>query len=265
MYGKETENFILNNFDIKNLNNKKFLTQLRNVLTKETGTTKLVKKIIPMDLSIEKTSTIYDYGEKIIAYDINLIIKYLRSLKRKRIISDFNNIKIVTEFYQNILHENGHAFQDLLCFDEKDRTPFVESLRDSIKFHDGYFDLNPSISLSNKSRIKAYKIYKTYHNLFPGERHADMISYDFILKICLNMFPDDIDLITEIKYVYSRILRYGYSNDTCPLKEFYKLFKHEEIYNSYDFSSYNRHERIIYGMSLTKAELREENMRILTL
>ncbi len=265
MYGEKTRDFILNNFTRENFEDKKFLMALRNVIVRETNTEKFVKKIVSADLSLENTSALYDYGEKTISFDMRILRESIKSLKRRGIISVINSQCIASQFYQAIIHENTHAFQDTLAMDDANKTPFVEALRDSVLVHDGHFDLHRSGSVSKKSRIKADKFYNLHHDLFPGERHADMVAYDFVLSICLELFPDDINLITDFKYLYSKMLRNGYGIDTCPMKEFYKLLKHEDKFKSYDFSDYNVNERLIYGMSLTNQELHDENKRVLEL
>lgn len=263
MYNDEVRNFILNNFNKKNLKNRKFLAAFKDVLVRETGTEGFVTEIIPADLSKEKTSALYNYYYNVVCFDLAAIIRHLKSLKKIGIITEVSDRVIVSEFYQAILHEFAHPYQDLISLDKNNHSPFAKVLRDSILVHAGYFELNCSASLSKKSRIRAYNFYNNYHNLFPGERHADMVSYEMIFSICKELFPSDINLVNGIKYVYSRALKYGYSKDVCPLREFYKLIRHEDVYKSYDFSIYGVHERAIYGAELTSGELHKENMKIL--
>lgn len=172
---------------------------------------------------------------------------------------------VTFKFFQAIIHEFVHSYQDLLCINFLERHAFLEALRDSVLVHDGY-NLTTFKSPSVSDRINGDRLYRRNHDLFPGERHADLTSFSFLMPVFEEFFSSrDADL-NGFKYFFyklsSKYYRFG-SDYTYPLETFYRIINAVERLESYDFSIYDLHERFIGGMPLSKREFNREKSLIL--
>lgn len=258
-----TNQFILENVKRTELLDKAFLEKLKVILVQELNVQDFIKRIVPTTLSSD--IAIYDFSQKTVFVDINQVIFDLLRLMEKGYLRRISDESTSFKFFQAIIHEFLHAYQDLLCLSFRDMQVFLEILRDSILIHDGY-NLSSFKAPSVAARINGDRIYKKYHDLFPGERHADLTSYDILILIfesIPSLKGEDVDGFKEIFYeLSSKYYRFGNKN-SYPIERFYKMANSLERLKLYDFSSYSVHERFIGGMPLSKKELNKEKSLIL--
>ncbi len=263
VFSKEFSSFILENFKREDYSDKVYLEEFRKLLVVFNEMDFLVQDIICGDL--KESDVLAIYYNKSIVFDVNKINDYVKDLKSYGIISsEFNNF-LSFIIPQILIHEVSHAYQDLVTINGKDL--WSKILRDSARIYSGDLRLKTCMP-SVEDRLLGEKLYNMYHYLFPGEREAEMISFDFMRKLYGKAFLDDIIGIMDLESIYHNIFIQGYAfynngEVTCPLREFYSVSGNIDVYNTFDFSEYDVSTREIYGMPLTRKEFDSERFKIL--
>ena len=222
-------------------------------------------KIVSVKIKNSQDIAFYDFEQKSIFIDIDKVIDEIFSMIKSGYLEGINDKVVAFKFFQVIIHEFIHVLQDKMCLNFLDMQVFLEILRDSILFHDGY-DLSSLRVPTVADRIKGERLYRKYHDLFPGERHADLTSYNILFSIYkMISLKNDKDLI-GFKDLYCDIAGkyYSFGSDyTYPLETFYKSINALKRFEAYDFSIYDAHERFIGGMPLSKKEFNREKSLVL--
>lgn len=263
-FSKDFINFILENFNRENYDDKSFLTKFRKLLVTENSLDEYVKEI----KSGKLRNCLGMYTENTVIFDINNIKNHIEYLIKLGSVSGafyrFYNFIVL----DTIIHETGHANQDKRCYNFTDKLFLTSLLRDSRLIEDGYLKLtfdNPTIN----DRIKAQRLYRKYHDLYPSERETEIIAFSFLMNLYKKTYQSDILGISDLSFIYYQIISNGYDFDsqdiTCPLKEFYRITDNLKTFNTFDFSEYDINTKITYGMPLTEEEFDTQTTKILEL
>lgn len=257
--------FISENFYVEDFFDKKFLTKLREYFVKEINLgdrVKTIEKGSPLSLS---NTFVYFSDKKLIKYYI-FNIKHTFKCFCKDYEIDFDDAWNFY-FYQMILHEFTHPYQDLIRKElSHDNSSLLNTLRHSDRVVEGDYRIRKKymVPLFIRKKIGEH-IYNAIYSYIPDERHAQAVSYDTMLKIYSRMFPDKESELLVFSNMFADEMYLGYEDieeGSCSLREFYKYIKREDIFNDLDFSSYNSHERYLYGMPLSLEELVNEEKRL---
>jgi len=251
--------FIENNFLMQELENEKFLNAFKDTITTELDLKHYLKEIIIRDLSKYKAVAYYSQESKQIVMDPNGVKKELELLG-----IDINPRTIAYQIFIALLHEITHINQIHEFETSKTLDTYELCLSHSELVRLGYIHLNLKAKPKISDKLEGRKLYKENGLLFPTEREAEITAWEFMLSIYEKLMIDNIREIEQLRESYSELLFEDYE-ETCPLEKFYALIDRHDIFEKFDFSGYNTHERCLYGMPLTDEEYFEELEKSLTI
>lgn len=247
MFTNKVIELIEDNFYIKALKNKSYLEKLKDVIKKELNLETYLTNITTADLSKYKAVAMLEGTS--IYLDENAIIEYLKNFE-----INISPRTITYEYYASILHEIIHIIQQKYLQKRKElKTHEICRLHSELVIQ-GNISLNPNNSPSIQEKIQAQTLYKKEGILFPTEIEAEIISRQITLEIFDKVYEEYLKEKEELREFYCYLLLEIYDLPSCPLEEFYKLIKREDIFKALNFSEYNIQERCIYGMPITEEE-----------
>ena len=256
-FGRVFEDFIKENFYRRNLFDKKFLEELRNVALSQSpysSINKIESKLICLE-SLNTSAIYYPEDKAIEIYRFNLKFIFLSSFLRREIL--FHKDLYRMFIFVGLLHEIMHFFQEEMCFNDNRDLPHLQIIRDSISASNGDISLSGK-KISEKNIGKAKNLYYKHYHYFPEERHADLSSFYFIYNIYKDLNPSNLDLLYCFNsyFIFYTLEEYYFKHMlTSPLKQFYRCLNRIDLFNKFDFDKYNLIDKYIFGMPLKIDEL----------
>jgi len=243
-----------------NIYDLEFLRSFCEYFVRDNALSSFLNNILFGDLNRYGSSSIYDRKKGVIVIDEKAIESDIELLYKSYYISRCDERYKFSIFIFKIIHECTHVYQLPLMRSKK-----CQLLRDifahSLQIMDGYINLR-----GKKNSISSSMFYNANHDLFPTERHANLVAYDFLLSIIQSLYPDDIELISDILCLFDDSLCLGYHFDDeeiSPLEEFYRLISREDLFSGFSFQEYSDREKLMYGMPMDYLVYNKERMKIL--
>ena len=109
--------------------------------------------------------------------------------------------------------------------------------------------------------VEGINIYNKYYDIFPNERHADGVSYSFLLDIYDKLGSDSFISYEDFLHtIYTYVTRNYYVNGSLvisPVGEFYKKIGKYDVFKNYDFNSLSDKDKVLFGLCENKSTLTE--------
>lgn len=270
MFEKEFINFIAENMCETDFLSERFIKYFKEYLYRYSIFTN--KEIETIEINDKVKSYVGGYEDKNIVLYKNSIQKSFPSFVSMYHINEVNQFSKNTVTLMFLIHEIAHAYQDSdLCTGDLSKMfTFGYKVLAGLNLEKVDTLLNHLTKLSEKvskeiamylKGVEGINIYNKYYDIFPNERHADGVSYSFLLDIYDKLGSDSFISYEDFLHtIYTYVTRNYYVNGSLiisPVGEFYKKIGKYDVFKNYDFNSLSDKDKVLFGLCENKSSLTE--------